>query len=502
MSRTKAAATPTPTPALTPAPTPASTPTPTIFKADQELAAKKKDEAARKKAEADERKRAADEKKKADERTANIRDTKLALARVEDCKCDSNVADFQCKCFLCGVSKCCANVVFGDDDDDDDRAWLNKEWKTLRRTNGTSWCPKCAKTDGPKHHPTSNNATETTNSKARKRKGTTSTDKKTKKAKAKAKAELAAKLAKLQLAPVVAAKPAEGGDAVVEASELTRRRHLEKIGQSERNAEQLLEGAPSSAFASYCKEFLGAEYLDLTLQQRSNLRGIIKALDDRLDKHVENHNKIGASTQASYVWQYVRRNMAAMIILKAYAGKVDVDKDAGVDEYSCLLPPPRRFVEVTKEDWESSKSERAVLFGSYLVWNCRAKQWIRSGKAVDVLTRIKEHIRDKDKHEKASAFYDEWRDEWDNLEWYTSLAFGEKQQLDAAVDLMDIQAIVKEKLEKAKWGGKGKAYDDRRSEMFAYLSELVDDLMMDKRQTRSSHAPGFEGPLGVHVKAR
>ena len=46
----------------------------------------------------------------------------------------------------------------------------------------------------------------------------------------------------------------------------------------------------------------------------------------------------------------------------------------------------------------------------------------------------------------------------------------------------------------------GVAKTDRRCEMVAYLSELVDDLLLDKRNTWCSEAPGFEGPSGYHIR--
>ena len=54
------------------------------------------------------------------------------------------------------------------------------------------------------------------------------------------------------------------------------------------------------------------------------------------------------------------------------------------------------------------------------------------------------------------------------------------------------------KLSGAKWAGKkkGKALE---IDMLGYLSELLDELLMDKQMVLSD-APGFEGPLGVYCK--
>ena len=65
---------------------------------------------------------------------------------------------------------------------------------------------------------------------------------------------------------------------------------------------------------------------------------------------------------------------------------------------------------------------------------------------------------------------------------------------------MFVSAEVSKKLDAANWGGKHKTYQARTNEMMAYLSELVDDLLMDPLHTWSSEAPGFESPLGYHCQ--
>ena len=139
------------------------------------------------------------------------------------------------------------------------------------------------------------------------------------------------------------------------------------------------------------------------------------------------------------------------------------------------------------------------LFGSYVVWDNTHEVWIRSGKAISIATRIRKHSKDKDRLD--SKIYEVYRCEWDRLEWCNSFAL-RQDDVAAAASAMFVSEKVKKKLEAAKFGGKNKKAIDREYEMMAYLSELVDDMLMDKRHTWCSEAPGFEGPLGVHCVSK
>ena len=72
----------------------------------------------------------------------------------------------------------------------------------------------------------------------------------------------------------------------------------------------------------------------------------------------------------------------------------------------------------------------------------------------------------------------------------------------AAASVLHISEVVERKLKAAKFGGKKHDEKDREADMMAYLSKFVDDLLLDTRDTLHSHAPGFEGPLGVHVEGK
>lgn len=121
---------------------------------------------------------------------------------------------------------------------------------------------------------------------------------------------------------------------------------------------------------------------------------------------------------------------------------------------------------------------------------------MRSGKAIHIHKRIKEHTRNKDiqKHQAKSAFYTSYFLKWNHIEWYKSLAL-DKHQLSLCTKAMYESNDVKRKLETANWPTKNHTYEWRSEAMTMYLSELVDSLLMARCNT-VSEAPGFESPIG------
>ena len=132
------------------------------------------------------------------------------------------------------------------------------------------------------------------------------------------------------------------------------------------------------------------------------------------------------------------------------------------------------------------------------MWDTRYKRWVRSGKAINIDKRCLKHDVDM-KEDTESAFYLHHRERWSTLSWYVSLGLGDAAQIEAACSIMTVSARVAKKLDQATWSGSKKTGKEREPEMLAYLSELCDDLLMNPLSTWSSEAPGFEGPLGVHV---
>ena len=65
-------------------------------------------------------------------------------------------------------------------------------------------------------------------------------------------------------------------------------------------------------------------------------------------------------------------------------------------------------------------------------------------------------------------------------------------QASAACKALFMDAAWETKLEKTKWGGPKKTGKERQVDMLCYLSELLDELLMNKMMVLSD-SPGFEG---------
>ena len=163
---------------------------------------------------------------------------------------------------------------------------------------------------------------------------------------------------------------------------------------------------------------------------------------------------------------------------------------SATNQFACLLHPPQDGrVEI---DY-ATKGVPAVA-GSYVVWS--EEQWIRSGKAIDIVKRRREHEQQKGNMLQESRFYRTYSGlRWESLRWYHSLALS-STQASAACAALYMQDKWEKKLNEAKWGGK-RTGKERQVDMLCYLSELLDELLMDKQMVVSD-SPGFEAPLGVH----
>ena len=191
-----------------------------------------------------------------------------------------------------------------------------------------------------------------------------------------------------------------------------------------------------------------------------------------------------AKHKKSYVWDYARHNLSRMLAWKVLRGEVDLSNTNVSNPLRCLLLGPAQC------EWVSIPSTGSFN-GSYVVWDKTNEAFVRSGKAMDCVKRKREHDRDKSKLDATSRFYRLFCGRSEDLEWYLSLVFSSKAKNIAAAESMYISASVKQGLDAAKFGGKKKTVEDRGCEMVGYLSELVDELLMDTR-VNVSDAPGFD----------
>lgn len=209
-----------------------------------------------------------------------------------------------------------------------------------------------------------------------------------------------------------------------------------------------------------------------------------------------NHPKVGRAMSTSYVWDYARNNISKLLAWKILLGQAEYrDGDSALPHHrhKSFLKP------MTTDAWEEVDvaDMKTKLFGSYVVWDKTAKNFVRSGKAINIYQRLRQHNKDKDS--KDSTFYLFWRTKWSRLSWHVSLGLDDTQTA-AANSALWMSKDVAKQLRKAKWDGAKLTFEQREPRMMAYLSELVDDLLMDHTKTFTSEAPGFEGPLGVHCR--
>jgi hypothetical protein len=251
-------------------------------------------------------------------------------------------------------------------------------------------------------------------------------------------------------------------------------------------AEDLLNAGD---FHKFSEDLFGLDEREFGVNALANIKELDEILKDRLQEHIFNHPKVTPSMRLMYAWDYVRQNMSRMLAWKILQGYVHVECGQVHDVYTCYLSLSSSYTEIDSKN-------KDVYFGSYVVWDTHAQKFRRSGKAIDNNKRIGEHTRDAGNPEKATPFYEAYRHRWGCLQWYHSLALGPKA-IAAAASCMYVSPAIHTKLEKAKWGGRDKTAAERACEMMAYLSELVDDLLMDSRETTTSMMPGFEGPLNV-----
>ena len=99
-----------------------------------------------------------------------------------------------------------------------------------------------------------------------------------------------------------------------------------------------------------------------------------------------------------------------------------------------------------------------------------------------------------------SRFYAQWGYRFHHLTWHPSFRLDSEAKVAAAVSAMHVSDFVRAGLSRSKWGGVRATLESRAGDMMAYLSELVDDLLMCKFDTEDSKAPGFEAPLGGHCR--
>lgn len=453
--------------------------------AEIDAAAKKKDESKKAKATVESNKRAKAKVEMQQRRANDLFQAELTLATTMSVTCthvpdedDDHAADNECA--VCGLCDDCLQ---------DHVTIMPTKWKWYQCGKCTVvWCDACYRHAGGIHEERHKRCAHTEKGQVGKKKQVEAREKKEERLlkAVTAKRTAAVTAANPDIAGALALDPAPGNAVITWISPRS-----EPFAINE-TAEDLLGDTDFREFSEKLLKLDEKEFLYLELKEIALIDLEVK---DRLKRHIA---RVTRTMQNSYAWDYARNNISKMLAWKVMQGKVDYHGTAAHKLHQCFLLAPNR------DGWDGEKidatNKKTNLFGSYVVWDQAAECYVRSGKAVHIHNRVRKH--DADKYILLSKFYLHWRHIWDRLEWYVSLGFEDAGQKTAAASAMFVSEAVCAKLKKAKWSGANKEYAAREEEMLAYLSELVDDLLMDSTKTTTSEAPGFEGPLDYYRKKK
>ena len=222
---------------------------------------------------------------------------------------------------------------------------------------------------------------------------------------------------------------------------------------------------------------------------------------------VRDHN---CNFENSFVWGWLRMNLpviAALLLLSRHLNLNfrDIKSKNSIEaiyvefDHCKLIPiPKQRFKAFNKHN---------TLAGNYLVYRKinRKDTLLRSGKAINIGKRISEHNAKykKKSEQKQSKFYANNKDHWNELKFYYGISWQRKN--DAAVlSLFEFNRITLTKLNNQKWGGGEAGLINRMVNMVAYAIECVYSWFVDRSdlQNLSTEAPGFESPLGYHLRKK
>lgn len=221
-------------------------------------------------------------------------------------------------------------------------------------------------------------------------------------------------------------------------------------------------------------------------------------MEGRLVAHLAQYESVAAS----YVWDFVRENLAAAVYVLLKLGMLNV---GWVDE-ACMLVPPAAvggpWTEVTPETGKQ-------LQGTYLNYDTEKAAWIRTGKVAGVKRGVLERHKEHDKQLKRldlpyneSRYYTHYawmggdaKSPYEKLKCYAGVTW-QLEQTKALQEEFHWSAKTIQSLRNSKAYGKNSgAFTSRKQHMVAFLFELVLDLSLDPAQ-RMSGAPGFESFCG------
>ena len=243
---------------------------------------------------------------------------------------------------------------------------------------------------------------------------------------------------------------------------------------------------------------------------------LCKIVHARLERHIERRVK-DKRMRESWVWREARDKIPALCAVAVISGHVLPDVASAPADGSLLLYPQGQFTDITEG------SESGAWEGCYFHRDTNGNV-IRAGKAVRVggfAARAKEHKKCaclKEPKDRENAFYSKYPSRlagdapptggvyFEQLTHSVGMAFDRN-------DTASIEQLCNTKGGVFHWGkvelAKIKASNikgahtlkEKQLHFVGFAMELFYDLLLSP-SLNISQAPGYEGPLGVHVRKR
>ncbi len=213
--------------------------------------------------------------------------------------------------------------------------------------------------------------------------------------------------------------------------------------------------------------------------------------------------------ETSFCWRWLRTNLpviSAILILSGQIGNFknirgikkagSIEDDIYIDFKKCksIVVPKRKTKKFNRQN---------TFAGNYLVKY--SHHLIRSGKAININDRVYEHTKNYNKTEqqKKSLFYRNNAEHWQHLKFYNGISWRRRDDT-KVLALFEFDKDTLVKLNAQKWLGGHEGLIDRMVNMVAYAVECVYSWFIDRTDTEnlSTEAPGFEAPLGYHIKKK
>jgi hypothetical protein len=193
-------------------------------------------------------------------------------------------------------------------------------------------------------------------------------------------------------------------------------------------------------FITFSEQLFAVKRSSFTSAELAVVAYIHDEVTERMHKHIHTHPQLNLDHRARYVWDYARHNISRVLAWKAMQGVLDLAFDVPDDGERSPLKCFLRLPEACMLD-DVRALPKGKVWGSYLVWDTFSKVYVRTGKAVDMAARLKQH--DKAVYDYSnSLFYNTFNKRWNDLTFYVSFGIKSKAQVMAASGACYIEKTV------------------------------------------------------------